>query len=62
MNTLQLLPSDVDELVDDEPMEVVLPFDEAVIEQIRKDLSDLCIVPFRYLCTVSSKMLRFHPF
>jgi hypothetical protein len=62
MNQIQSFSSEATDILEDEPMEVSLPFDETVIEQIRKDLSDLCIVPFRYLCTVSSKVLRFHPF
>ena len=62
MNPIQSFPSEVTDLLDDESMEAVLPFDETVIEQIRKDLSDLCIVPFRYLCTVSSKVLRLPTF
>jgi len=62
MNTIPLLPVDTDDLLEEQLLETALPFDESVLEQIRKDLSDLCIIPFRYLCTVSSKMLRFHPF
>ena len=62
MNPIQSFSSDATDMLDEEPMEAALPFDEAVIEQIRKDLSDLCIVPFRYLCTVSSKMLRLPTF
>ena len=62
MNPIQSFPSEVTDLLDEESMEAALPFDETVIEQIRNDLGDLYIVPLRYLCTVSTKMLRFHTF